>query len=32
LLTVRSTGVNQHGELVISFISTTFVERRPVNK
>ena len=32
LLTVRSTGVNQYGELVISFVSTTFVERRPVNK
>jgi acyl dehydratase len=32
LLTVRSTGVNQRGELVISFVSTTFVERRPVNK
>ena len=32
LLTVRSTGVNQRGELVISFISTTFVERRPVSK
>jgi len=32
LLTVRSTGVNQCGELVISFVSTTFVERRPVNK
>ena len=32
LVTVRSTGVNQRGELVISFISTTFVERRPVNK
>ena len=31
LLTVRSTGVNQRGELVISFVSTTFVERRPVN-
>jgi acyl dehydratase len=31
LLTVRSTGVNQRGELVISFISTTFVERRPEN-
>ncbi len=29
LMTVRSTGVNQNGELVISFISTTFVERRP---
>jgi acyl dehydratase len=32
LLTIRSTGTNQRGELVISFISTTFVERRPVNK
>jgi acyl dehydratase len=31
LLTVRSTGVNQRGELVISFVSTTFVARRPVN-
>jgi len=29
LLTVASTGVNQNGETVISFISTTFVERRP---
>ena len=29
LLTIRSTGVNQNGELVLSFISTTFVERRP---
>jgi acyl dehydratase len=29
LLTIRSTGVNQRGEPVISFISTTFVERRP---
>ena len=32
LLTIRSTGVNQKGELVISFISTTFVERRPVQE
>jgi acyl dehydratase len=24
----RSTGVNQHGELVISFTSSVFVERR----
>lgn len=32
LLTIRSTGVNQRGEAVISFISTTFVERRPVKK
>jgi acyl dehydratase len=30
LLSIRSTGTNQHGEPVISFISTTFVERRPV--
>lgn len=30
LLSIRSTGVNQHGEPVISFVSTTFVERRPV--
>jgi acyl dehydratase len=29
LMTIRSTGVNQHGDLVISFVSTTFVERRP---
>jgi acyl dehydratase len=29
LLTIRSTGVNQNGEEVISFFSTTFVERRP---
>jgi acyl dehydratase len=29
LLMVRATGVNQHGELVISFVSTTFVDRRP---
>jgi acyl dehydratase len=28
LLTFRSTGVNQDGELVLSLISTTFVERR----
>lgn len=28
LMTVRSTGVNQHGALVFSFLSTTFVERR----
>ena len=32
LLTIRSTGVNQKGELVISFVSTTFVERRPVKE
>jgi acyl dehydratase len=32
LLTIRSTGINQHGEPVISFISTTFVERRPVKE
>lgn len=29
LLSVRATGVNQHGELVLSFVSTTFLERRP---
>lgn len=29
LMTTLSTGVNQNGEPVISFISTTFVERRP---
>lgn len=30
LLSILSTGVNQHGELVITFVSTTFVERRPM--
>jgi acyl dehydratase len=30
LMTFRSTGTNQNGEPVISFVSTTFVERRPV--
>jgi acyl dehydratase len=29
LMTVLTTGVNQHGVAVISFASTTFVERRP---
>ena len=29
LMTVRSQGVNQRGEAVISFVSTAFVERRP---
>ena len=29
LMTVRATGTNQDGTLVFSFISTTFVERRP---
>jgi acyl dehydratase len=29
LLTIRSIGVNQNGDTVISFLSTTFVERRP---
>lgn len=28
LMTIRSTGVNQNGEMVLSFESTTFVERR----
>jgi len=30
LISIRSTGLNQRGEPVISFVSTTFVERRPV--
>jgi acyl dehydratase len=30
LISIRSTGLNQRGEAVISFVSTTFVERRPV--
>jgi acyl dehydratase len=29
LIAIRSTGVNQNGEPVISFVSTTFLERRP---
>jgi acyl dehydratase len=29
LLTIRSTGANQNGDMVISFVSTTLVERRP---
>lgn len=29
LMTILTTGVNQHGVPVISFYSTTFVERRP---
>jgi acyl dehydratase len=29
LLTIRSTGVNQNGDMVISFVSITFVQRRP---
>jgi hypothetical protein len=28
-MTILSTGVNQNREPVISFVSTTFVERRP---
>jgi acyl dehydratase len=28
LMTIHNTGTNQHGELVISFVSTAFVERR----
>lgn len=32
LLTFRSTGVNQNGEPVLSLISTTFVERRAVQR
>lgn len=30
LLFSRNTGVNQHGDLVYSFIGSAFVERRPV--
>jgi acyl dehydratase len=30
LFTIRTTGTNQHGVPVISFVSTGFVERRPV--
>ena len=29
LITMLTTGINQNGERVISFVSTTFVERRP---
>jgi acyl dehydratase len=29
LIHVRNTGTNQNGELVMSFVSTAFVERRP---
>ncbi len=29
LMSIRNTGVNQKGELVISFVSVAFVERRP---
>mgnify|MGYP001559540815 CR=1 FL=1 len=29
LMSIRTTGVNQNGEPVISFVSTTFVQRRP---
>ena len=29
LMSMRSTGVNQNGETVVSFVDTTFVERRP---
>lgn len=30
LMTILTTGINQSGAQVISFLSTTFVERRPV--
>jgi acyl dehydratase len=32
LMRIRNTGTNQHGELVISFVSTAFVERRNAEK
>jgi acyl dehydratase len=28
LMSIRATGVNQHGDLVITFVSTSFIERR----
>jgi acyl dehydratase len=31
LMTIHTTGINQHGSTVISFASTAFVERRPEN-
>lgn len=31
LMTIHTTGINQHGATVISFASTAFVERRPEN-
>ena len=32
LMTIRNTGINQHGEPVITFLSTAFVERRSAPK
>jgi acyl dehydratase len=32
LMTIHNTGTNQRGELVISFLSTAFVERRSARK
>lgn len=32
LMMVRNSGTNQHGEQVVSFISTAFIERRPETK
>ena len=29
LLSLRNTGANQNGELVLSFVSTVFIQRRP---
>ena len=29
LLSLRNTGTNQNGELVLSFVSTVFIQRRP---
>jgi acyl dehydratase len=29
IVTARNTGTNQHGELVLSFVSSAFVERKP---
>jgi len=30
LMTIRISGTNQNGQLAISFLSTTFIERRPL--
>ncbi len=32
LITLRNTGINQKGELVLSFVSTAFVERRKLSE
>jgi acyl dehydratase len=32
IMIARNSGANQHGEQVLSFVSTVFVERRPVQR